>query len=440
VSTADGALLAGLRDGAGELPSGGPEWLASLRRDASESLRRGGLPGKRDEAWRFTPVGDVVATPFARPSEALGAEALRARVGARLGEDGTFQVMVVDGRPRLDLAGAPPEGIRIQSLDEAIQDDPEALEDVLGRLAPAEHFAGLNAALFEDGVLVTVTRGARPTTPLQLVHLRSEGAVALPRVLVRVGEGAELQLVETFLGGEGPGLTNQVVECDLGAAARLDHVRVHEDPGHLVAWVAVRQARSSVYASHVVSLAGALMRLDLHVALEGEGAECVLDGAYHALGQDHLDHHSVVTHRAPHTRSDQTYHGVLDARGRAVFDGIVKVLPTAPHSECHQVNRNLLLSDGAIVHSKPHLEIDTDEVVASHGTTVGSLDDDQLFYLKSRAVPEDTARSMLIYAFVRAVIDRLPEAGIRARLGRALLDRLPDGETLREDEALRGMA
>jgi len=168
------------------------------------------------------------------------------------------------------------------------------------------------------------------------------------------------------------------------------------------------------------------------VRFAGEGAECTLNGVYHATGDEHVDHRTLVDHASPDCESHETYRGLVDGRGRAVFDGTMVVRRDAQRSSAHQENRNLLLSDDAVVNTKPHLEIDADDVKASHGATVGALDDAQLFYLRSRGIEESEARDMLIFAFVEALLDRIPHEPVARRLGEALLERLPHGDLVRE--------
>ena len=194
----------------------------------------------------------------------------------------------------------------------------------------------------------------------------------------------------------------------------------------------MRQAADSRYRSTVVTLGGALLRFDVRALLEGAGAECQLDGAYLVEGRDHVDHHTLVEHRAPHCRSDQTYRGIASGHGTAVFDGIVIVHPGAQKTEAHQENRNLLLSDAATIHTKPHLEIDADDVICSHGATIGSIDEDQLFYLRARGIPNDLAHAMLTYAFIESIIDRVSHEPTRTRMREALLARIPHGDAIRE--------
>jgi len=382
----------------------GPQWLRSVRKSAAEVLRERGLPDKKTEEWRFTSVRPLVATEFARAD----AEAPK-------------------------LVSPAPKGVTVRSLRQVLEQEPARLE---GRLAlgESEHFAALNTALFTEGLWIHVAAGVVVEEPLQLIHeppKTTEPGVSYPRVLVTVESGSEATLIETYP-GENPGqLTNSVVEVELGRNAKLNHVRIHENPGLQVGRVEARQEADSSYRSVVLTLGGALLRFDVRALLQGQGAECRLDGAYLVDGNDHVDHHTVVEHQAPRCQSDQTYRGIASGRGTAVFDGVVFVHRGAQKTEAHQENRNLLLSDTATVHTKPHLEIDTDDVICSHGATVGSLDESQLFYLRTRGIPEELARAMLTYAFIEEVVDRVSHEPTRDRLREAVLARIPAGEAVR---------
>jgi Fe-S cluster assembly protein SufD len=216
--------------------------------------------------------------------------------------------------------------------------------------------------------------------------------------------------------------------------ARLEHVRLHQGTPQsaAVARVSVRQARDSSYASRVFTFGGALARLTLSVLLEGEGASAVLDGLYLADSGDVLDHNTTVDHASPRCTSRERYKGTLDGTALAVFDGTVIVRRGASKTEGHQENRNLLLSNDAIVHTKPHLRIDTDDVKCSHGATVGRLDPAQLFYLRSRGIDESVARSMLIFAFAQDMTEGVRSPELREALAARIAARLPGGAQVRE--------
>lgn len=411
----------------------GPEWLRGLRARAAEHLREHGFPGKKHEGWRFTSVREVVDTAF-EPDRATEASA----VERALGEDGTWRLLVVGGRPR--IAGAPPEGVSVRSLADVLAREPGTLEGYLGASVASEHFAALNAALFTDGVVIRVAEGADVGTPIHLVNVATPGdapRAVYPRVVVIAEPRSRATIVESFLcarGGTARHLTNAVAEISVGAGARLEHVRISEGAAQTLqlAALGVRLDRDATYASRVVALGGALTRLDAFVRFAGPGAEAILEGVYHVDGADHVDHQLRVDHVAGRCTSRVRYRGLLDGRGHAVFNTMGIVHPNAAGSAAHQENRNLLLSDDATIDTKPHLEIGCDDVAASHGTTIGALDAAQLFYLRSRAIPDDHARDILTFAFVREILDGLGHAPLVARTSEAVLARLPHGQALRE--------
>jgi Fe-S cluster assembly protein SufD len=339
-----------------------------------------------------------------------------------------------EGENVSELVSGPPEGITVRRLRDVLETEPGLLEGRLDLAGRPTHFAALNTALFSDGLWIDVPAGLRVDQPVQLSHLipaSSAPNVIYPRVLITVGENAELDLIESYAGGDPKQLTNSVLEVDLSSNAKLSHVRVHKNDGLQVGRVDVRQSADSRYRSTVVTLGGALLRCDVHCLLDGKGAECQLDGVYLLDGQDLVDHHTSVEHRAPNCRSEQTYRGIIDGSATAVFDGIVIVHRDAQKTEAHQENRNLLLSESATVHTKPHLEIDADDVICSHGATVGSLDDEQLFYLRARGVPKELAHAMLTYAFLKSLVDRVTHEPTRASLRESLLARIPHGDAIR---------
>ncbi|MBT8468606.1 MAG: SufD family Fe-S cluster assembly protein, partial [Deltaproteobacteria bacterium] len=252
----------------------GPDWLQALRTQAAAALREQGLPTKRTEAWRFTPVRSLVDSEFSR-----------------------------DGDDVPTLLSALPEGVTVRGLAEVLRSQPELLHGRLDFGGPPAHFAALNTALFRDGLWIDVPAGSAVETPIEISHVSpstSTPGVAYPRVLITAGENAELTLIETYAGGSAGQLSNSVVEVELGRNATMKHVRVHENAGLQIGRVDVRQDADSSYRSTVVTLGGALLRYDVRCLLQGKGAECQLDGAYLTDGDDHVDHHTLVEHQAPH--------------------------------------------------------------------------------------------------------------------------------------------
>lgn len=413
----------------------GPAWLNTIRETAANAVRGEGFPGKKHEAWRFTSVRDVVDRELAP----LGGDVSAARdlADRLLGDDGAFRVVLANGRPET-IDGAP-DGVSVRGLNAVLAESPGALEGSLGTMAATNHFAGLNAAMFEDGIVIDVDAGAVVETPIHLVYVASGSGAAHPRVLIRAGKNSQCTVVETFVDadaalGSGAHLSNVVTEVSLAQSARLEHVRVTMGSPRAmqIAALAVSQDRDSFYASRVVALGGKLGRLDIEVRLEGKGAETELDGVYHVSGSDHVDHQIRVVHANEHGSSHVRYRGLLDGRGHAVFNAMGIAERDAFGTSAHQENRNLLLSAEARVDTKPHLEIDTDDIVASHGSTVGALDEKQAFYLRSRGIPAAEARDLLTFAFVQELLDRIPHAATARRCTEAVLARLPHGDRMRE--------
>lgn len=388
---------------------GGPAWLEERRRAASSALARDGFPTKKTEAWRFTPTRPFVeeATQELRAQT----EEARARAEAlpRLSE---ARVVLVDGAP---VSLPEIRGVRFARLVDALAERARPLAS----LDAEDAFARLNATRFDDGLSIEVSADVDPQTVLELVHVATSapGSVRYPRVVIALAPNASLTIVERAIGADEPSVASHtVVDVELAEGARLEHVRIGEDRGLSTAWIAVRAARHAFYGSRVATLRGRIARTHLEVSLEGEGAEAELLGVYRAREKDHLDHHLVVHHRVPHCTSQMRHHGVIDDKATAVFDGITVVHRDAQGTVAHQENRNLLLSESATVHTKPHLEIDADDVKCSHGTTVGSLDEQSLFYMRARGIPEETARAMLTEAFLRAPVDTIRDERVREAL------------------------
>jgi Fe-S cluster assembly protein SufD len=232
----------------------------------------------------------------------------------------------------------------------------------------------------------------------------------------------------------GKGLTTAVTEVFLEPGARLEHTHVIEgnDESYHLGHIAVRQKRDSSYTNRSIVIGGKLNRVEIDCAMREPGAECTLDGMYHAIGHEHVDHTTHIIHAASACSSNEEYRGLVDDRAHAVFDGTIEIKRDAQQSSAHQKNHNLLLSDTAVVNTKPHLEIDADDVSASHGATVGAIDADQLFFLRARGIDEDRARAMLTFSFVRSIVDRISSKAIRDRLVRRILARMPAGDEIEE--------
>ena len=402
-------------------------WLDARRDQAFETFRSRGLPTTKMEEWRSTSLAPLTRQRFAA-APALPDTALTPVEFERL----TFEpwdcthLVFLNGRfaPGLSRVGRLPEGVRLSSLGEAATTHRSLVEPHLGRIAPARgrSLTDLNTALMDDGLFLHVPRGTLVEEPIHVLFVsRSDGGPSMshPRNLVVVEEGAQASVIESYAGLEGGvTFTNAVTEIVTGDDAVLQHVRLERDrPESIhIGQVEASLGRSAALSQQSVSLGGGLVRQDIAAVLDGEGADCTLDGLYVLAGTQHCDSHTIVDHARPRGTSRQLYKGVLDGHARGIFDGMVIVRPDAQKTDARQVNRNLLLSEDALADSKPTLQIHADDVKCSHAATIGQIEEEALFYLRSRALSEETARSLLIRAFIADVLGRIRIEPVRAGL------------------------
>ncbi|REJ81473.1 MAG: Fe-S cluster assembly protein SufD [Acidobacteria bacterium] len=421
----------------GEQGSTGP--LLSLRQHAGEAFRRLGFPTTRLEEWRFTDVSRVANTRFLpdpRPPE-LAAERLAPFLYA-----GCRNVVLLNGRvvselSDLDISDAP--GLTVRSLAEALE-EPAVAERIGSLLPPDQHpFVALNTALFRDGVYLEVEAGARLEEPLHLVFLGEtpdgQATVSYPRNLFVLGERSECTVIETYASlDDGESLTCPVTEVLAGASSVCKHFKVQKESlaaNHLASFQ-VRLDRATNFSSHAITHGGALVRNDVGALLDGEGAVCTLNGLYVVAGEQQVDNHMRVEHKKPHTYSHELFKGILDGNAKTVFNGRIYVHREAQKTDAKQSNRNLLLSDQAIAHSNPQLEIFADDVRCTHGSTTGHLEEEAVFYLRSRGIDEAAATSLLTYAFASEFVDLVEVEALRRDLQNFLFSRLTGGDIVRQ--------
>jgi Fe-S cluster assembly protein SufD len=407
----------------------GPAWLAERRRDGLESFSAAGFPSRRDEDWKYTDLKLVARRSFAFDA----APALDVPEIAAL----DCPVLVFINGRLVESRGLP-EGTAVLPLARALADGHEACRELLGRIAnPARHrFAALATALFADGVLIDLGDDRVLEAPLRLVFLAGgdEPALACPRVLIRAGANSRATIIEHYAGAPGESLSLAVTEAALGPGASIDHYRIQEASGEAfhLGVLAARLERDASLVSHNLSVGGRIARLDLDVELAGPGARVEMNGLYVVRDRQHADSHTRVDHAVPRTTSDELYRGVLAGKSRAVFNGKAIVHPGAAGTDARQSNANLLLSPEAEVDTKPELEIYADDVKCAHGATTGQLDTAALFYLRSRGIDEDTAKSLLTFAFADTVLARMALNPLRRHAEQLVVGRLPDADRIRE--------
>jgi Fe-S cluster assembly protein SufD len=412
-----------------------PAWYAARREAARAQVAADGLPTPRDEAWKYTPLKSLAARALA-VGDAAHAER-EVDVPAALAGADCDRVVLVNGRWRADLSeiNAQP-GVRIETLSLALARDDAALRELLTapRHGRAMSFAELNTLLAEDGLVVHVEAGVAPVRPLELLFLGTpaDGDLAwYARIVVVLDSGASLRLVERHEAADAHAhVGNLVQQWRLGTGARVEHVRVQDEGARATVYTRYEAALAADarIESTVLEIGAQLSRVEVAVDLGGAGAGYTLRGVDAARERQHHDVHVALDHRAGGAASETVWRGIADGRARVVFDGRIVVHAGADGSDAQLSNKNLLLSPHAEIDTRPVLEIHADEVKASHGATVGQLDERALFYLRSRGIPAGEARSMLTYAFGHAVLAAVTDATLAAALTGRLAAHLPRRE------------
>jgi Fe-S cluster assembly protein SufD len=409
-----------------------PAWLTTLRQEAFARFQEIGFPNRHNEEWRFTPVTPITETIFEAAQKAQDLKA----VENALPELGTGSRLVfVNGIYSAELShvAALPKGVVVTTLSEALQTFPEQIEPVLGKLATTENqaFVALNTAFAQEGAVVLLPRNAVVEDPIHLLYVSvaiETATVSYPRTLVVAEANSQATVTESYLGvGSGTTFTNAVTEIVLAENAVIDHYKLQQEnlSAYHIALMQIALARSSNFSSHNLAIGGSLVRNEANAVLGGEGVECTLNGLYLANDRQLIDNHTAIDHALPHCNSHELYKGILNGNGRGVFNGKIFVREDAQKTDAKQTNQTLLLSKEAQINTKPQLEIFADDVRCTHGATVGQLSAEALFYLRSRGIGEEEARSLLTYAFASDIIDRVRVPELRDHIHRQLFGQLP---------------
>jgi Fe-S cluster assembly protein SufD len=404
-------------------------WLRKLRQDAFARFCEVGFPTTHDEDWRFTNVSAIAQTAFrltcnrrVRLSQQELEPYRRAGVAC--------QLVFVNGHfaRELSLLGKLLDGVKVSSLAGEISSNPGAIEPHLGRYLDVRRdaFCALNTAFVEDGAFVHIPRGTLVEEPICLLFVStaddapsmSHPPMSHPRNLIVAEENSQATFVEDYvsLDGGGAAFCNTVTELVAGDHTVLSHYmieREHTEEAFNISTLRIQQGRSTNVVSHSVLLGGALVRNNVHPVLAGEGGECLINGLFIGNGRQHLDNYMLVEHASPRCSSRQFYNGILDGHAHGVFHGRIIVHKDAQKTDAKQTNRNLLLSDDAQIDTKPQLEIYADDVKCTHGATIGQIEGDALFYLRSRGIDEVSARKLLLFAFASECMDRMKPGPVR---------------------------
>ncbi|WP_082673806.1 Fe-S cluster assembly protein SufD [Thiohalocapsa sp. ML1] len=416
------------------VPAGEPDWLTTARSAAAARVASASVPTNKSEDWRYTGLRALLEQGFTPVDEPLTALLPDDIEDVLLPGLDAHRVVFVNGRfaPQLSVLEGLPAGLRIGGLRATLAEDPDALREVLTAVAGdgAHVLTALNTAGFDDGLVLLAARGVQVEKPIELLNLSvglDEPRVAQPRHVVALGDAAQVTLIERYLSlGDALYCNNVLLELDLGRDAVLRHRRIQiESPSAFhVSGVYLRQGANSRYDGINIGMGGRWSRTDLVMRFGGERAECDLKGLYLAGDQQLIDYHLDVRHELPRCTSRENFKGIVYGKGKAVFDGLVYVAKDAQQSDAELSNRNLLLAPSAEVDTKPQLEIYADDVKCSHGTTVGQIEPEMLFYLRSRGIAEGLARRMLCLGFAGEIIDALGSAAIVEHVADAVGRRL----------------
>lgn len=413
------------------LPGSELGWLQQLRDKARAQFERHGLPAKKVEDWKYTSLWSLSQEGFSHDANAVSLDKTELAHVAAL-ED-AYRFVIVDGRFSAELSELEDleDGLSIKPLAEGLDNAQSMLGEQIDLEKPGLN--AINTMLMHDGLVLQVQAGKTISKPVELLVISTAENQKLAshlRNLIQVEADAEVTLLEHYVSlADTEGFTDVVTEVKLDEKATLNHFKLqHESLAHYhIATLASKQAAGSNWHTNNISLGGKLARNDIHSQLLGEEAHVTMDGLYLVTGEQHVDNHTRIDHAVPNTTSDEVYKGVLDGNSHAVFNGKVNVHKDAQKTDSSQSNKNLLLSRSCEIDTKPELEIYADDVKCAHGSTVGQIDEQQLFFLRARGLDETAARSLLTYAFAVDVLQRIKSAPMRQALSNVIEKRLPKG-------------
>ena len=422
---ADSKSLKNLLQGQSQLPASPLDRINQLRSNAVNRVNSLNLPTKHDEDWRFTDISPLTKISFQPVQEASPLK--NSHVEQFYLTEAVTRLVFIDGiyAPNLSTQIAEPfekSGVVVSSLAAASSENLAAIESHLGSQTELQDniFAALNTSFLHEGALIIVPRNISVEMPIHLLFIATQKEVSShPRCLLIAEPNSRVTVIEDYVTlGEETYITNTVAEFVLADSAHVNHVRIQRDSKEAfhIANCSVSLAQNSNYQSVSIAFGARISRYNLNVLLKGEGAECTADGLALISNRQLADTHACIDHIKPHCTSHQLHKCIIDDAAHAVFNGKIIVRPDAQLTNSTQSNRNLLLTSKARIDTKPQLEIFADDVKCAHGATIGQLDNEEIFYLKSRGLSEVTARDLLTYAFGAEVIERIPVASLKLQL------------------------
>jgi Fe-S cluster assembly protein SufD len=424
-----------------QLPGGSVPWITRMRNQAMTEFQQHALPDTRVEAWKYTDLRNLQRHSFS-PSVTRGKISETDLEPWLFKHEPMHRLVFVDGRFAPDLCPFQTwlDGVTLTSLATVMEHSPHELETVLGHTLTTDRpgFDAMNTAFLQDGAYIKLDRDAVLEQAIHLLFISTGQANGMTTVrnVIRAGPGSAATVIESWVAlHDATSLTNTVTEIVLHENSVLQHYTLEQESTAAthIGGLYVQQDRNSRLDAHSVALGGRLVRNELQVDLNGRGAECNLNGLTLTHGQQHVDNNTRIEHHSPQASSNEWYRGILNDRSRTVFSGRIVVHPDAQQTRAQQSNRSLLLSSEAEADARPQFEIYADDVQCTHGCTVGELDSEALFYLRSRGLDENGARSLLIYAFAADVLERMHLDPVRHYLQQQLAERLTGSAAIFHD-------
>lgn len=415
----------------------GPVWLKEIRQNAISTFIKNGFPvtASGNERWRFTNINPIARGEFNFHRGTLLPDIPDHNVRNLVPWDDNWETLVfVDGSYSEILSNTHSSGIQVNNLADKLQEDGAAIRAHLGKYASIDEdgFTALNTSFLYDGAVIEIPENTHYVKPIHLVFISSgtiENAISCPRTLVLVGNRSSVTLLETYASlSKDQYFTNSVLEISSSRESSIEHFRytIESPTAFHIGTTRVKLEENSTFKSTSIATGSRIARNDLNVLMDGVGASCILRGLYLTSGNQHLDNHINIDHSKASCSSDQYFKGVLSGQSRAVFSGRVLVRKDAQKTVAHQSDKNLILSEGARINTKPSLEIYADDIQATHGATAGAVAEDALFYMRSRGIDEQMARALLVAGFAGEIVDKIELGALREHVNRLISN---DSET-----------
>ena len=385
--------------------------LNDLRKESFEEFTKKGLPTRKEEYWKYSDPSVISKNEFKLAKSSKH-------------EDDDFDIVLVNGKIVKTLRnckmGNIPDGINEGELSKSVLEKKE------------KPFLNLNNAFTTSGLYIILEENSKQTIKiLNLVKNKKSLQAVHPRIVIIANKNSESLIFEEVRSvGSGTNFINSVTEFILEDGANIEHIIIDDyaNDTYNIANICAKQSKDSNFISHNFSMGKKLSRRDFNIELDESGANCNLFGLYLVDNENHIDHHTTIEHKEAYCNSNENYKGILSGKSTGVFNGRIHVHPDAQKTDAIQNNRNLLLSDDAIIHTKPELEIYADDVKCTHGATVGQLDEKAWFYLRTRGLNQSKSQKMLMRAYVGEITDEISNEKIRDKLMEMILDRLPVGD------------